>query len=402
MRLTTEQPTEVNSIQSRLVCRGPTRGNGRLSRRAALLCLLVAALAVAAPAYAEQPDFGGHRGFSTFTANAYIGADLAAPLSLDPTAPGYLTNLIATVTATYLQVVASDPPVRLEGLAREIAASRPEVVGLEEIWSVSQAPATASGPSTFTVLYDYLQLLTNALAAHGLHYAVTATATEADIIMPMLDLQTGGIAYGRITDHEVILARTDLPPGQLRVSHPQSGRYQNYLQVPAIGLSVYRGWCSVDVTSRGETFRYICTHLEEETAPALQMAQAQELLGSLDPKMPVMLVGDFNADPLHRNGTVTYDALTQASFRDPWTVLHPRNPAGGLTWGHDADLADPTQRFEWRLDLVLYRGKAFQPEELEILDTRLSHTQAPLWPSDHAAVAVQFEFCQPKAPGHRF
>jgi hypothetical protein len=276
------------------------------------------------------------------------------------------------------------------------------VVGLEEIWNVSQAPATTTGPGTFTVAFDFLQLLTNALAAHGLHYAIAASATEADIIMPMIDLQTGGIAYGRVTDHEVILARTDLPPGQLRVSHPQSGHYQNYLQVPAIGLAVYRGWCSVDVFSRGETFRYLCTHLEEETVPAIQMAQAQELLGSLDPKMPVLIVGDFNADPLHRNGTVTYDALIQAGFRDSWTALHPRNPAGGLTWGHDADLVDLTQRFVWRLDLVLYRGKAFQPEKLEILDFRLSHNRAPLWPSDHAAVAVQFDFSQPKARQNDF
>jgi hypothetical protein len=402
MRVMTETLTEANSMQPSLACRGPAHNRGGLSRRVALACLLAGVLAAAVPAYAEHQDFGGHRGFSTFTANAYVGADIAAPLSLDPTDPGYLNNLIATVTATYVKVVASDPPARMAGLAREIAASRPEVVGLEEIWTVSQAPATATGPGTFTMVFDYLQLLTNALAAHGLHYAVAVTATESDIIMPMLDLTTGGIAYGRITDHEVILARTDLPPGQHRVSHPQTGHFENYLQVPAIGLSLYRGWCSVDVSSRGETFRYICTHLEEETVPAIQMAQAQELLGSLDHNMPVVLVGDFNADPLHRNGTTTYDEFAQAGFKDAWTALHPHNRAGGLTWGQDADLADPAQRFVWRLDLVLYRGQAFQPEELEILDARLSHTQAPLWPSDHAAVAVQFDLCQPKPPGHRF
>jgi hypothetical protein len=370
--------------------------------RAALACLLGAVLAVAAPALAAQPECGGHRGFSAFTANAYIGADIAAPLSLDPTDPNYLQNLLGTVTATYGQVIASDPPARMKGLACEIAASRPDMVGLEEIWSVSQASATASGPGTFMVVYDYLQLLTNALAAHGLHYAVAATATESDIIMPMLDLPTGAVLYGRITDHEVILARTDLPPGHLRVSNPQSGHYENYLTVPAIGLSLYRGWCSVDVASRGETFRYICTHLEEETAPVIQMAQAQELLGSLDHNMPVVVVGDLNADPLHRNGTTTYDEFTQAGFKDAWTALHPHNRTGGLTWGHDADLADPTQRFVWRVDLVLYRGNAFQPEELEILDARLRHTQAPLWPSDHAAVAVQFDYCQPNGSSRHF
>jgi hypothetical protein len=402
MRVTTEKHVVANSTHPTTACRGPARNPGALWCRAALACLLGAVLAVAAPALAAQPECGGHRGFSTFTANAYIGADIAAPLSLDPTDPNYLQNLLGTVTATYGQVIASDPQARMKGLAREIAASRPEVVGLEEIWSVSQASATASGPGTFMVVYDYLQLLTNALAAHGLHYAVAAAATESDIIMPMLDLPTGAVLYGRITDHEVILARTDLPPGHLRVSSPQSGRYENYLTVPAIGLSLYRGWCSVDVASRGETFRYICTHLEEETAPVIQMAQAQELLGSLDHNTPVVLVGDLNADPLHRNGTTTYDEFTQSGFKDAWTALHPHNRTGGLTWGHDADLADPTQRFVWRLDLVLYRGNAFQPEELEILDARLHHTQAPLWPSDHGAVAVQFDYCQPNGSSRHF
>jgi hypothetical protein len=56
----------------------------------------------------------------------------------------------------------------------------------------------------------------------------------------------------------------------------------------------------------------------------------------------------------------------------------------------------------WRIDLVLYRGNAFQPEELEILDARLHHTQAPLWPSDHGAVAVQFDYCQPNGSSRHF
>ena len=147
----TEQITEAKPIHLTLACSRPARNSDRLSRRAALACLLVAVLAAAAPAYAEQPDFGGRRGFTTFTANACIGADIAAPLALNPADPAYLQELIATVTATYGQVVAFDLPARMEGLANEIAASRPEVVGLEEMWSVSQAPATPSGPSSFTV-----------------------------------------------------------------------------------------------------------------------------------------------------------------------------------------------------------------------------------------------------------
>src|SRR5207245_5787862 len=89
------------------------------------------------------------------------------------------------------------------------------------------------------------------------------------------------------------------------------------IHISSIGLSVLRGWCSVDVFVRGERFRYICTHLEEETVPQIQLLQALELLsGPAQVNLPVILTGDFNADTLHRNGTQTYDALIAAGFTD--------------------------------------------------------------------------------------
>jgi len=33
---------------------------------------------------------------------------------------------------------------------------------------------------------------------------------------------------------------------------------------------------------------------------------------------PVILSGDFNADPLHRNGVRTYDTIVAAGFDDAW------------------------------------------------------------------------------------
>jgi endonuclease/exonuclease/phosphatase family metal-dependent hydrolase len=215
-------------------------------------------------------------------------------------------------------------------------------------------------------------------------------STEFDVTLPMVDLQSGGLLFARLVDHEVILAR-DLPPGQLTVSNPQTGHYATLIQIPSIGFSQTRGWCSVDVFTRGETFRYICTHLEEEIAPRIQMAQAQELLdGPANIEMPVVIVGDFNADPLHRTGTTTYDQFVQAGFQDAWSAVYPSQAAGGLTWGHDAALADPSLKHIWRLDLVLYRAPALRPTGVSVLDLRLNSTQAPLWPSDHAAVAAQF------------
>jgi hypothetical protein len=361
------------------------------SRRAVLIAAIASLAFSALPIFAARLDVGGKRSFSCYTANAYVGADLSAVIALDPADPNYLSNLVFTATTLYGQVVMSDPPARLAGIADEIVAARPDVVSVVEMYTLSIAPATSQGPGTFSITFDFLSLLTRALAEQGAHYEVAVVSPESDVMMPIMDLRNGTLAYGRLTDHEAILVRTDLPPGYLKVSNPQTGQFVHHLQFPSIGLSLYRGWCSVDVFCRGERMRYITTHLEEETVPAIQMAQGLEVLaGPAQTELPVVLVGDFNADPLHRNGTFTYDAFSQAGFRDAWAVLNPTTPEGGLTWGHDPLLSDPTTAHIWRIDLILYRGELFSPTDTVVLDPRLSATTPPLWPSDHAALAASF------------
>lgn len=357
------------------------------------LCIYGVVLALVLPALpglAQPADVGGKKELTCYTANAYDGADLNPAIILDPTDPNYLTKLLVTVTGIYGQIVASDPPTRMAGLAREIAARHPDVAGLEEVWTLQTAPATPRGPGAFTPVFDWLQLLTNALAAEGVSYHVAVVSTEADIVMPLLT-PSGGVQYGRLTDHEVILVRGDLPPGYLRVSNPQTGRFSTYSQIPSINLSIYRGWCAVDLLTRGERLRFICAHLEEEILPAVQQAQALELLaGPAATDQPVILVGDFNADPLHRDGVATYDTFPEAGFGDAWLAMNPSDPAGGVTWGHDPLLADPTTLLSWRLDFVFYRGSEFLPLTVDVLDPALGRRQAPLWPSDHAAVFARF------------
>jgi hypothetical protein len=377
------QKPRLRAHQTSRLCTG-------ISRRVAFLSVLAGLAACALPAFADRLDVGGKRSFSCYTANAYVGADLTPAIVLDPSDPNYLMELVAAVTGIYTHIVASEPPVRLAALADEIATARPDIASVVEMWTLSKAPATSQGPGPFTVVFDFLPLLTQALDARGAHYEVVVVSTETDIAMPMLDPQTGALAYGRLTDHEAILVRTDLPPGYLRVANPQTGRFAHYLQIPGV-VSLYRGWCSVDVFTRGERFRYIATHLEEETLPDLQMVQGLELLsGPANVAPPVIITGDFNADPLHRNGTTTYDAFTQAGFQDAWAALNPNDLAGGLTWGHDALLADPNIAFSWRIDLVLYRGAEFSPATVQVLDPPLNAAAPPLWPSDHAAVTASF------------
>ena len=92
------------------------------------------------------------------------------------------------------------------------------------------------------MVFDYLQILVDALAARDAHYAVVATTDEIDVELPMLNLLTGAIDDARLTDRDSILVRTDLPPGHLRVGNAQSGHFANLVRIPAYGLSVLRGW----------------------------------------------------------------------------------------------------------------------------------------------------------------
>ena len=360
------------------------------------LVVLAALLAWPANLHAGDKDKGGKRSVDTMTVNLYVGGNIGRVIALDPTDPAYLAHLVAAVTGVFYEIVASQPSTRLGGVADRIAARLPDLVAVQEaslLRNQSPGDLVVGGTTAATnVVYDYLAILVDALAARGAHYAVASSTEEVDVEMPMMNMLTGVFEDVRLTDRDAILVRTDVPPGHLRVSHPQGGHFANAIQIPAIGLSVWRGWCSVDVSVRGEDFRFICTHLEEETAPQLQMAQALELLaGPAHSHLPVILAGDFNADPLHRNGTQTYDAFVAAGFKDAWAATHRCQPEGGLTWGHDEFLADPEAPFVWRLDLVLFRGGDFEARSASVLDLDLGRTEPPLWATDHAAVSASFE-----------
>jgi hypothetical protein len=392
MKIRTNAQSEKNTVTD-----SPLRVRATWARRAALLGVLsvLAVIAVASPV-----DVGGKKAIKVYQGNAYVGGFIEAPLALDPTDPNYGSNLLVTVTGVYMQIAASDPPARMAGLAEEIATHRPDIAALEEMYTIEQAPATLEGPGEFTVVYDYLQLLTNALAAKGLHYKMAVVSTEMDVAMPMIaSLEPFEMAYARAIDHEVLLVRTDLPPGYLQVSDPQTGRFATHLQVP-IGtdvLEVHRGWCSAEVFTRGERFRCICAHLEDESFPEIQEAQGQELLaGPANTEMSVVILGDFNADPLDRTGTTTYHPFIQAGFKDAWAAMNPQEPAGGLTWGHDPNLADPTTDFVYRIDFVFYRGNQFTPTAAAVLDPQINVSAPPFWPSDHAALTATFSLGNPK------
>jgi endonuclease/exonuclease/phosphatase family metal-dependent hydrolase len=231
-----------------------------------------------------------------------------------------------------------------------------------------------------------------AFEREGTHYGVASMSQDLDVEAP---LATGPGTFDdvRLTDREVILMRTDLPPGYLQATNPQSGNYAAALPLP-IGVTVLRGWCSIDLLVRGRMFRVIDTHLEEalpSPLPDIQGYQAYELLtaGPAKTDLPVILAGDFNSDANGNYGPTVYPLLTTVGgFSDAWSVARPGEP--GLTWGHDPFLSDPSVPFSLRIDYVLYRGQGFQAKDAETIGWMIRGLP-PLWFSDHAAVIAKLD-----------
>jgi len=338
---------------------------------------------------------GGKRDIEVATFNLYVGGQFDSVLTLDPTDPDFSSKLIAGVSAIHGQILQSNFPVRADALAQQIVRRDPDLVSLQEVSLIRrQSPGDlvigGSVPATEVEL-DYLDILLAALERHGGHYAVASQVQDTDVEVPLFT----GASFDdvRLTDRDVILVRTDLPPGQLRISNPQGRNFSVALPLP-IGVYALRGWCSIDVESRGRSFRVINTHLEEALTlglPNIQLAQAYELLSDpANTTLPVILSGDFNSDAYGYYSPETYALLTgtaagQGRFSDAWKVAEPRRL--GLTWGHDPLLSDVTFPFTYRLDLILYRGRGLEASDADVIDPIIGH-QAPRWFSDHGGVAA--------------
>jgi endonuclease/exonuclease/phosphatase family metal-dependent hydrolase len=343
---------------------------------------------------AGPPTEQAARAVTVMTRNLYVGADIA-PLG-GAIATGDPSAILGAVSTFWAGVLSTNFPQRAAALADEIADAQPLLIGLQEVSLFrTGAPDSFFGNPTRAeqVELDYLDILLGELGERGLHYAPVAVTQNVDAEL------TGFVAPGvlrdiRLTDRDVILARTDLPASQLRLSNVQTANFATNLTVPigATGqlFTNLCGWGAIDVQVRGKPFRFINAHLQAESpnplVNAIQVAQARELLtGPAGTPLPVVLVGDFNSRA-DGTGTATYGLLRGAGFDDAWSQTHPEEP--GNTFGHDADLRNATVNFTQRLDLVLCRGDLRALDADVVGDELADRTPSGLWPSDHGGVVA--------------
>lgn len=331
--------------------------------------------------------------------NVYVGARLEDLLQIqDPNQiPVEVSGLLGRIQAT-------DFIARAGRLADLIARARPEVLSLQEISQFhTQSPGDfliGNPVAAATPLADYLQILTDALAARGISYDVAAQVQNFDIELPMVNFSTGGLDDVRLTDFDVILVRSDVP-----YSNPQGGNFGAFLPIQLGGTTIIKpsGWGSIDVTVHGRDYRVFNTHLEaadiggvvDPQLAALQGAQAAELMAIMDQSpIPVVLTGDLNS-AAGGTSTTTYDDLLAAGFADSWLQGPSRGP--GYTSNQAADLMNAESELFHRIDFVLFRndvtrrtgripGVVYAERLGEALEDR---TATGLWPSDHAGVWVR-------------
>jgi len=321
---------------------------------------------------------------TVMTRNVYLGADFRAVMA------ARADSVPIQAALAWRTLVQTNFPERAGALAREIAEQRPHVVGLQEVVIFrTQDPgdlAAGGGTPAIAVAYDFLAIILDSLRAQGAPYAVGVADTTSDVEVPAVSrAESNGTPHFtdiRFTDRDVILVRSDVG-----FSTPRGARYAAHipLKIAGMDLGLYRGWCSVAITTAGRTFRFVNTHLEDFSAE-VQNAQATELLAVLrGDTLPVVVVGDLNSDA-DTTRTATYGKMTRAGFTDAWKRVRPNDP--GYSCCQSELLSDAKPLFDQRIDLVLLKGP-LEPVRAELVgSTATSRTRTGLWPSDHAGLVV--------------
>jgi hypothetical protein len=318
--------------------------------------------------------------------NLYIGADVDAVINalLNGDPADDLPALVAAIGT--LQLTAF--PARAQAIAAEIDRTRPHVVGLQELSQID----ISIPPLGVAIDLDFLQILQGALQARGLNYVVAAQVQNASVLLQPIPGSTISVL-----DFDALLVDAR------RVSFdPASVVARNFsvnVGEVAPGIEIIRGWVAVTVRIRGRSFTVASTHLESGSSnPGLaqiRAAQAGELVASLDPRMPAIVMGDMNDIP----GSPMYEVLTGSGFADIWRETQQ---SSGLTCCSVPDLSNGATSgvFTQRLDYIFargvleFRGRLVATSEVlgEEIGDRIDGPAHKIWPSDHAGIVAGMHF----------
>ncbi len=349
----------------------------------------VVVLALLLPASAEAQTV------TVMTRNVFLGADLSPAIE----APG-IPQAIDGAGTVWNELQSTKFAERVIPLAREIKASKADLVGLQEValWR-KQTPSDGGAPpispipgatAATTVELDFLALLRTQL---GSSYKVVVVQEEFDAELPVdADASdatgTGPLAGSgadfdaRLTMRDVILVRkgSKVKLGKTRTGHFKT-RYEP--DVGGLKIPVDRGWASVEARVGKQKFRFVNTHLEAFGDTKIREAQAKELTkGPLKAKGQVVLVGDLNSgikrhnEPEKPGDDLAFRALAKFGFKDNGAVQSCCYP----------NLFDPAALFDHTVDHVLSKPGLKTVRATVTGNDRGERTPSGLWPSDHGGV----------------
>ena len=342
-----------------------------------VLCVLTFGASVG-EASSRQRD-NRDRDLSVMTRNMYLGTDFDGVFS----APDQFSLFVA-VGVAYSNVQAGNVPERISGIADEIEAGAPTLVGLQEValWRTGTFGDPAAAEN---VTFDFLAMLHAELASRGLHYRTVVQQENLDAEVPAF-INFAPAFDVRFTDRVVILARSDLKISEFKLEGTRAQLFAATFVLPGglfSGLPIPRGWTSADVKMRGKNYRFVNAHLES-FHPGVTVLQANELTTSAgNTDRALIFAGDFNSDAeINATG---YQIFRNAGFADVWEQTHGNEP--GLTWPlfltSPLTFMSPVQR----LDLILTRGEiGAMDADIVGEDPLTDQTPSGLMRSDHAGV----------------
>jgi endonuclease/exonuclease/phosphatase family metal-dependent hydrolase len=367
------------------------------------------------------PSLAGrfHRGdiVKVMTRNQYLGANLDSVIQAKSP-----EEFLAAATDALKTITVNNFPLRARSLAAEVALTKPDLIGLQEVFDFK-----LNGQNSRPPFVDHLAVTLDALAAKGQSYKVAATLNNLDIEL-LLDINGDEILeLLRVLDRDVILARegvrvtkltglftdgglcgveipnpaTDsVPPFPDMLMSTPSEDGCNYTIVAKVDeedlppITIERGFVGVDATVRGKTYRFVNTHLEGADPAIIQHLQAFELVKTLQTTtpddLPLILVGDFNSSPEDAlvDPDVPYQLIVDEGFADIWdTNLLKFFDPNGLTCCQDDDLLNRTSHLDERIDLIFIRDTSLLP--IAFVTGRVPIfplNKPPNWASDHDGV----------------
>jgi endonuclease/exonuclease/phosphatase family metal-dependent hydrolase len=383
-------------------------------KKVAVLTLSLALLALSAP----PSTASGEASVTVMSRNIYLGADVGKALELIP-------NLPAAAQYMWDQVNKTDFSKRAKILANEINQSSPDVIGIQEatIWYCQKYPWSKK-----VEVFNFTeQLLAELKGEYQLATKDGKVALNPGFSInpiPFLTKVKDEVRFQKIFGSDTASCGFETGDGLLIKRTPRLELIQlgtteyevNYPIVPTI-MTVYRGYSWADIKVDQVPTRFVTTHLEslwDENVIPNSAKQAKQLIDDLsNTKMPIIVMGDFNADPRDPRPKNTpnpgeqpvasdncpaqgkscnaYKEMIDAGFAD---VGPDSQDPNNYTWGMNALLtgADPKrlpaallmgnkEGFTDRLDYIFTKNGA-QSKASKIIGTQ------PEYGSDHAGVVA--------------